>query len=177
MNNSMQQNSSEANLSIYYLLFGIESFIIALLIAYLIMSGFNKNNFRKTLINKDKTTIYILLSLVLTFSLTFLISFFTNKYINSGNNKMNVNNNQKAEGNIVVDNISILKMDLKNNSSYKGSINNDKSVKNITLKLDKTSKITLTGDSYVTSLEDDDTSYSNINFNGYKLFVSKKAIN
>ena len=111
----MQQNSSEANLSIYYLLFGIESFIIALLIAYLIMSGFNKNNFRKTLINKDKTTIYILLSLVLTFSLTFLISFFTNKYINSGNNKMNVNNNQKAEGNIVVDNISILKMDLKNN--------------------------------------------------------------
>ena len=497
MNNSMQQNSSEANLSIYYLLFGIESFIIALLIAYLIMSGFNKKNFRKTLINKDKTTIYILLSLVLTFSLTFLISFFTNKYINSGNNKMSVNNNQnnntssnvgysnsnkidsdkditsgeysssksfenallvtgnikanlsnitvnktgdsdggdntsfygtnsailakgganltlknitvetnstgsngvfsyggnastnntssdnttvtisnskittkkdnsggimttgggimearnltittngissaairtdrgggtvnvkegtytttnqgspsiystakisvssakliskasegiviegknsvsidnttltdtnnklngksttyknifiyqsmsgdassgratfkasnskittnkgdsfyvtntsakitlsnneitnndkngnllrikkdswgnegsnggnvefnmknqKAEGNIVVDNISTLKMNLKNNSSYKGSINNDKSVKNITLKLDKTSKITLTGDSYVTSLEDDDTSYSNINFNGYKLYVSEKAIN
>lgn len=68
-------------------------------------------------------------------------------------------------------------MNLKNNSSYKGSINNDKSAKNITLKLDKTSKITLTGDSYVTSLEDDDTSYSNINFNGYKLYVSEKAIN
>ena len=68
-------------------------------------------------------------------------------------------------------------MNLKNNSSYKGSIKNDKSAKNITLKLDKTSKITLTGDSYVTSLEDDDTSYSNINFNGYKLFVSEKAIN
>lgn len=84
---------------------------------------------------------------------------------------------EKPDENIVVDNISTLKMNLKNNSSYKGSINNDKSVKNITLKLDKASKITLTGDSYVTSLEDDDTSYSNINFNGYKLFVSKKAIN
>ena len=94
MNNSMQQNSSEANLSIYYLLFGIESLIIALLIAYLIMSEFNKKNFRETLINRDKITIYILLSLVLTFSLTFLTSFFTNKCINSGNNKINVNNNQ-----------------------------------------------------------------------------------
>ena len=102
MNNSMQQNSGEANLSIYYLLFGVESLIIALLITYLIMSGFNKKDFRKTLINKDKTTIYILLSLVLTFSLTFLTSFFTNKYINSSNDKMNVNNNQNnnTSGNV-----------------------------------------------------------------------------
>ena len=39
----------------------------------------------------------------------------------------------------------------------------------IKLTLDSSSKITLTGDSYITSLEDADTTYSNINFNGYKL--------
>lgn len=38
-------------------------------------------------------------------------------------------------------------------------------------------KIKLTGDSYVTSLEDDDTTYSNIDFNGYKLYVNGVAIN
>ena len=40
-----------------------------------------------------------------------------------------------------------------------------------------TSKIKLTGDSYITSLEDDDTTYNNIDFNGYKLYVNGKAIN
>lgn len=40
-----------------------------------------------------------------------------------------------------------------------------------------TSKIKLTGDSYITSLEDDDTTYSNIDFNGYKLYVNGVAIN
>lgn len=42
---------------------------------------------------------------------------------------------------------------------------------------DSSSSITLTGDCYVTSLEDTDTSYSNINFNGYKLYVNNVAIN
>lgn len=37
--------------------------------------------------------------------------------------------------------------------------------------------IELTGNSYVTSLSDDDSSYSNIDFNGYKLYVNGKAIN
>ena len=40
-----------------------------------------------------------------------------------------------------------------------------------------TSKIKLTGDSYITSLEDDDTTYSNIDFNGYKLYVNGNGIN
>lgn len=40
-----------------------------------------------------------------------------------------------------------------------------------------TSKIKLTEDSYITSLEDDDTTYSNIDFNGYKLYVNGTAIN
>ena len=62
-------------------------------------------------------------------------------------------------------------------SSYEGTINADNSAKSISLKLDNASKITLTGDSYVTSLDDSDSSYSNINFNGYKLYVNGIAIN
>ena len=45
------------------------------------------------------------------------------------------------------------------------------------LVLDKTSKIKLTGDSYITKLTNSDSSNSNIDFNGYKLYVNEKAIN
>ena len=55
--------------------------------------------------------------------------------------------------------------------------NGDNTAKSITLKLDSSSKIKLTGDSYVSSLEDSDSSYSNIDFNGYKLYVNGIAIN
>lgn len=58
-----------------------------------------------------------------------------------------------------------------------GTINGENKAKSITLKLDSTSKIKLTGDSYVTSLEDADATYSNIDFNGYKLYVNGVAIN
>ena len=61
-------------------------------------------------------------------------------------------------------------------SSYKGSINVDNSAKSIKLTLDKKSKITLTAYSYVTGLEDEDGTYSNINFNGHKLYVNGTAI-
>ena len=60
---------------------------------------------------------------------------------------------------------------------YEGTIKSNNKAKSIKLVLDKTSKIKLTGDSYVSSLDDSDTSYSNIDFNGYKLYVNGKAIN
>ena len=85
-------------------------------------------------------------------------------------------NNQKAEGNIVIDSVSTLDMTM-NSSSYTGTINGDNTAKNIKLKLDKNSKVKLKGDSYITSLENDDSSNSNIDFNGYKLYVNGKAIN
>ena len=68
-------------------------------------------------------------------------------------------------------------MNIKENSYYEGTINESNEAKSITLKLDATSKIKLTGNSYITSLEDDDTTYSNIDFNGYKLYVNGVAIN
>lgn len=61
--------------------------------------------------------------------------------------------------------------------SYGGSATtNNSSTDNTTVNISD-SKIKLTGDSYVTSLDDEDTTYSNIDFNGYKLYVNNKAIN
>lgn len=91
---------------------------------------------------------------------------------NSGSNGGNVTlnlTNQKIEGNILVDSISTLKMNLTNNSSFKGNINGEGE---ITLTLDKTSSITLTGNTYVKSLNNADETNSNINLNGYKLYVN-----
>ena len=84
--------------------------------------------------------------------------------------------NQTASGNIVIDSISTLTMNLKEKSSFTGAINTKNEAKSITLKLDKTSQIKLSGDSYVTSLEDEDETYSNIDFNGYTLYVNGTAL-
>lgn len=95
---------------------------------------------------------------------------------NAGNTTLNATN-QTLSGNIQIDNISTLIMNLKSSSTYTGTINGDNLAKSITLNVDETSKITLTSDSYVTSLNDTNSSYSNINFNGYKLYVNGTAIN
>lgn len=98
---------------------------------------------------------------------------------NSGSNGGIVTLNmteQEAEGNIVIDSISTLTMNLSTNSSYTGTINGSNEAKSITLTLDKSSTIKLTGDSYITSLEDADTTYSNIDLNGYTLYVNGVAL-
>lgn len=84
---------------------------------------------------------------------------------------------QTLTGNICLDKLSTLTIKLKNSSTYTGTINAKNSAKKISLTLDSSSKIKLTGDSYVTSFSDADSSYSNIDFNGYKLYVNGKAIN
>ena len=99
---------------------------------------------------------------------------------NTGNNGGTVTlnmTNQKASGNIAIDSISTLTINMTNNSYYEGAINNENTAKSIALKLDKTSKIKLTGDTYLTSLDNADTTNSNIDFNGYKLYVNNTAIN
>ena len=68
-------------------------------------------------------------------------------------------------------------MILSKKSSYNGIINGDNTAKNIELVLDKTSKIKLTGDLYVTKLTNGDSSNSNIDFNGYKLYVNGETLN
>ena len=95
-------------------------------------------------------------------------------WCNSGSNggvvTLNLNN-QKATGNIVVDSISKLTMKLSSGSSFKGSINKDNQGE-VTLSLDKNSSITLTGDTYVNALTNADSTNSNINLNGHKLYVN-----
>ena len=94
---------------------------------------------------------------------------------NGGTVTLNMTN-QSATGNIVVDSISSLTMSLKNGSAFKGVINSA-NAGTVSLSLDKSSTLTLTGDTYVKSLTNADTTNSNINFNGYKLYVNGAAIN
>ena len=97
-----------------------------------------------------------------------------NKDNNGGNVTLNMTN-QTVNGNIYIDNISTLAMYM-TKSTYEGGINTDNTAKSITLKLDSLSTIKLTADSYITSLEDADTTYSNIDLNGYKLYVDGKEL-
>jgi len=60
--------------------------------------------------------------------------------------------------------------------SYYGAINSSNEAKSITLKIDSTSSIKLTANTYLTSFLDEDSTYSNIDFNGYKLFVNGEEI-
>ena len=84
--------------------------------------------------------------------------------------------NQKIEGDILVDNISTLDLSLKNESSYSGTINNENTAKTINISLDSSSTLTLTGDSYIAALNNEVTDNSNINLNGYTLYVNGIAI-
>lgn len=85
--------------------------------------------------------------------------------------------NQKALGNIVIDKISTLVLNMKESSYFEGTINGNNSAKSIKLNLDSTSKIKLTGDGYVTEFTNSDSTNSNIDFNGYKLYVNGTAVN
>ena len=99
-----------------------------------------------------------------------------NSGANGGDVTLNVTN-QKILGNITIDNISTLVFNMKESSYLEGIINGDNSAKSIKLNLDSTSKIKLTGDSYVTEFTNSDSTNSNIDFNGYKLYVNGVAIN
>ena len=103
----------------------------------------------------------------------------TDEWGNSGSNGGNVTLNaeiQTLTGDVEADSISTVSINL-TSSSYEGTINADNSAKGVSLKLDKASKIKLTGDSYVTSLDNADSTNSNIDFNGYTLYVNGKAVN
>lgn len=82
--------------------------------------------------------------------------------------------NQELSGNIVADSISTIALDMANGSSLVGAINTDNTAKEVTVKLSKDSTWTLTGDSYIKSLTNEDTTGENIHLNGYKLIVADK---
>ena len=82
--------------------------------------------------------------------------------------------NQELSGNIMADSISTIALDMTNGSSLVGAVNTDNTAKEVTVKLSKDSNWILTGDSYVKSLSNEDTTSSNIQLNGYKLVVADK---
>lgn len=89
---------------------------------------------------------------------------------NGGTVTLNMTN-QKVTGNIIVDSISKLAMNLTSGSSFTGVINGDNAGE-VELVLDDSSSITLTSNTYVKSLTNADTTNSNIYTNGYKLYVN-----
>ena len=89
---------------------------------------------------------------------------------NGGTVTLNLTN-QEVNGNIVVNSISKLTMKLSDGSTFKGAINNSNEGE-VSLTLDKSSSIILNGDTYIKSLSNTDSSNSNINLNGYKLYVN-----
>ena len=82
--------------------------------------------------------------------------------------------NQALNGNILADAISTVVLDMTNGSSLVGAINTDNTAKEVTVKISKDSSWTLTGDSYVKTLTNEDTTGENIHLNGYKLVVADK---
>lgn len=74
-------------------------------------------------------------------------------------------------GNIVIDNVSTLTANLTEKAYLMGTINGEKTAKELNIVMDKSSTIVLTGDSYISSLTNEDTENSNIYANGYKLYI------
>lgn len=91
----------------------------------------------------------------------------------NGGNVTLTADSQKIEGNILVDDISSLKCSLSNGTHYKGSINTDGTGGKTEITLDQDSTWTLTGDSYITSLEGEK---SQVDTNGHHLYVNGKEM-
>lgn len=85
---------------------------------------------------------------------------------------------QKASGKILCDSISSATLNLYEKSQFEGSINEDKTAKSININIDSTSTWTVTKDSYVDSIKDSDSSFSNIKSNGHTIYYSaSNAVN
>lgn len=93
---------------------------------------------------------------------------------NGGTVTLNLTNQSTTE-NIVVDSISSLSMNLKNNSSFSGAINSENAGE-VSLTLDSSSTLTLTGDTYIKTLTNADATNSNVNLNGYKLYIDGREL-
>lgn len=84
---------------------------------------------------------------------------------NGGNVKMNLVN-QKAEGNVVIDSVSSLELNVSEGSTYEGAVLSDGEAE---VSLDEDSEWILTGDSRISKLTG---SKDNVDLNGYSLYVN-----
>ena len=90
---------------------------------------------------------------------------------NGGNATINLSE-QTAAGNILVDSVSSLTLNISDNSSYSGAINPTGAAGSVTVTIDSGSTWTLTGDTYIDALNGD---LSSINLNGYTLYINGVA--
>lgn len=102
--NKMRPNNNKNMLSnkLNYIIFGIESLLIAIFLTYLVMSRFNKKTFKNTLCSFNKTMIFTFLVIIITIVLSIFDIFITNNYFldNTPRNIMNKpisNENSNAE--------------------------------------------------------------------------------
>ncbi|MGJ5814758.1 beta strand repeat-containing protein [Paludibaculum fermentans] len=101
---------------------------------------------------------------------------------NSGSNGgtvVLVGTGQTLAGNLVADSISSITATLKANSALTGQVNAENTAKSISLTLDSSSRWTLTGHSYVTSLADSagiaGATVTNITGNGFNVYYDASA--
>jgi hypothetical protein len=93
---------------------------------------------------------------------------------NGGDATFNISE-QVISGDIQVDSISTLDMNISNSSSFTGSINSDSTeASSLSVTIDSTSTWTLTADSYISSFNG---SLENVVMNGYTLYVDGSAVN
>lgn len=83
---------------------------------------------------------------------------------------------QTLEGDILCDEISSVNLKLSSKSKFIGAVDTENSG-DVSVTLDKTSVWNVTADSYVTSISDADTSFSNIKSNGHTIYYSKNDSN
>ena len=94
---------------------------------------------------------------------------------NEGSNGGKVNLNASAqtiEGNIIVDDVSVLNMYLKDKSAFTGAVNTDGQKGDVYVEIEDGSTWTLTADSYVSGLTV--SKGAAIDLNGHKLYVDGK---
>ena len=88
----------------------------------------------------------------------------------SNGGQVNLNaTNQEINGDMIVDDISVLNLYLKDKSTFSGSVNSTGDAGDVYVELSGGSKWILTSDSYITSLTCDADS---IDLNGHKLYVN-----
>lgn len=83
--------------------------------------------------------------------------------------------NEKLKGKILANNISKVTLNLGSKANWTGSMNEDNAAKAASVSLKKNSSWTLTADSYVTTITDEDTSFKNIKSSGHNIYYDKSS--
>lgn len=97
----------------------------------------------------------------------------SDRWGNSGSNGGTMTfkaDNETLTGNVICDKISSIDIKLQNNTILKGSINSDNKLATVAISLDAASQWNVTGDSYIKSLTDADSTLANIKDNGYTIY-------